>query len=128
MSTPSLSADQRDLIDRLFEAVPALDDLGGLFVAAGHELALVGGPVRDALLNRVGNDWDFATSANPDEVESLVSSWADALWDMGREFGTIGLRKGEAQFEITTYRSDTYDAESRKPDVEFGDSLVGDLS
>lgn len=128
MSTPSLSDDQRDLIDGLFEAVPALDDLGGLFVAAGHELALVGGPVRDALLNRVGNDWDFATSANPDEIESLVSSWADALWDMGREFGTIGLRKGDAQFEITTYRSDTYDAESRKPDVEFGDSLVGDLS
>ncbi len=128
MSTPSLSAEQRDLIDRLFTAVPALDDLGGLFEAAGHELALVGGPVRDALLSRVGNDWDFATSANPDQIESLVSSWADAMWDMGREFGTIGLHKGKAQFEITTYRSDTYDAESRKPDVEFGDSLEGDLS
>jgi len=112
----------------LFAEVPALDDLGGLFEAAGHELALVGGPVRDALLGRVGNDWDFTTSANPDQVESLVSSWADAMWDMGREFGTIGMRKGKAQFEITTYRSDSYDLESRKPDVLFGDSLVGDLS
>jgi len=128
VSTPSLSPAQRDLIDGLFKEVPALDDLGSLFEAAGHELALVGGPVRDALLSRVGNDWDFATSANPDQVESLVSSWADAMWDMGREFGTIGLRKGRAQFEITTFRTDTYDAESRKPDVEFGDSLEGDLS
>ena len=128
MSTPSLSADQKALIDGLFDEVPALDDLGGLFEAAGHELALVGGPVRDALLGRPGNDWDFATSATPEQVETLVSSWADALWDMGREFGTIGLHKGNAQFEITTYRSDTYDLESRKPDVKFGDSLEGDLS
>lgn len=128
MSKPSLSADQRRLIDELFAAVPALDELGGFFEKAGHELALVGGPVRDALLGRVGNDWDFTTSATPEEVESLVSSWADALWDMGREFGTIGIHKGKAQFEITTYRNDTYDPESRKPDVEFGDSLKGDLS
>jgi poly(A) polymerase len=128
VSTPSLSPDQAALIEGLFDKVSALDHLGGLFEAAGHELVLVGGPVRDALLGRVGNDWDFATSAHPDQVEALVSPWADALWDMGREFGTIGLRKGKAQFEITTYRSDTYDAESRKPDVKFGDSLVGDLS
>ena len=128
MSTPSLSADQKALIDGLFDEGPALDDLGRLFEAAGHELALVGGPVRDALLGRPGNDWDFATSATPEQVETLVSSWADALWDMGREFGTIGLHKGNAQFEITTYRSDTYDFGSRKPDVKFGDSLEGDLS
>lgn len=128
MSTPSLSADQKALIDGLFDDVPALDDLGRLFEVAGHELALVGGPVRDALLGRLGNDWDFATSATPEQVETLVSSWADALWEMGREFGTIGLRKGKAQFEITTYRSDTYDPESRKPEVKFGDSLEGDLS
>ncbi|MBC7596482.1 MAG: CCA tRNA nucleotidyltransferase [Kineosporiaceae bacterium] len=125
---PSLSADQKALIDGLFDKVPALDDLGMLFEAAGHELALVGGPVRDALLGRPGNDWDFATSATPEQVETLVSSWADALWDMGREFGTIGLHKDDAQFEITTYRSDTYDPESRKPEVKFGDSLEGDLS
>ena len=128
MSTPSLSADQKAMIDGLFDDVPALDDLGRLFEVAGHELALVGGPVRDALLGRAGNDWDFATSATPEQVETLVSSWADALWDMGREFGTIGLHKGKAQFEITTYRSDTYDPESRKPEVKFGDSLEGDLS
>lgn len=128
MSTPPLSPDQKDLIDRLFAAVPALDDLGRIFDDAGHELALVGGPVRDALLGRLGNDWDFTTSASPDEVEALVGPWADALWDMGRDFGTIGLRKGNAQFEITTYRSDEYDPESRKPAVQFGNSIEGDLS
>ncbi len=128
MSTPSLTAAQSALIDGLFDAVPELDQLGGLFAAAGHELALVGGPVRDALLGRVGNDWDFTTTATPEQIEALVGSWSDALWDMGREFGTIGMRKGNAQFEITTYRSDSYDTASRKPAVEFGDSLEGDLS
>ncbi|MEO6472399.1 MAG: CCA tRNA nucleotidyltransferase [Aeromicrobium sp.] len=115
-------------MDGLFDSVPALDELGALFDASGHELALVGGPVRDALLGRLGNDWDFTTSATPEEVESLVASWSDAMWDMGREFGTIGLRKGNAQFEITTYRSDSYDQNSRKPEVKFGDTLEGDLS
>lgn len=128
MSTPSLSAEQTALIDGLFDAVPALDELGRMFACAGHELALVGGPVRDALLGRLGNDWDFTTSATPEQVERVVGSWSDALWDMGREFGTIGMRKGDAQFEITTYRSDSYDTKSRKPAVEFGDSLEGDLS
>lgn len=128
MPTPFLSAAQRALIDALFDALPALDQLGALFAGAGHELALVGGPVRDALLGRTGNDWDFTTSATPEQVESLVGPWADAMWDMGRDFGTMGMRKGDAQFEITTYRSDTYDADSRKPAVEFGDSLQGDLS
>ena len=103
-------------------------DLGTLFADSGHELAIVGGPVRDALLGRPGSDWDFSTSATPDDIEQIVSSWADAVWDVGREFGTIGLRKGDHQLEITTYRSDAYKASSRKPDVAFGDTLDGDLS
>lgn len=105
-----------------------LIEVGERFAAAGHELALVGGPVRDALLGRTGNDWDFSTSADPDQIETIVEGWADARWDVGREFGTIALRRGTAQLEITTYRSEEYDPDSRKPRVAFGDTLGGDLS
>jgi poly(A) polymerase len=104
-----------------------IDELGARFADAGEELALVGGPVRDAMLGRLQADLDFATSARPDVTERLVSGWADAVWDMGRAFGTIGCRKGPWQVEITTYRSETYDPDSRKPDVDFGDTLEGDL-
>ncbi|QSR33340.1 CCA tRNA nucleotidyltransferase [Nocardioides sp. S5] len=104
-----------------------IDELGALFDGAGEELALVGGPVRDAMIGRLQNDLDFTTSARPEVTERLVAGWADAVWDMGREFGTIGCRKGEWQVEITTYRSETYDPASRNPDVSFGDSLAGDL-
>ncbi|MET0822246.1 MAG: CCA tRNA nucleotidyltransferase [Aeromicrobium sp.] len=128
MPTPSLTADRRARIDAELEAHPFLAELGVRFEAAGHELAIVGGPVRDAVLGRPGNDWDFATSARPDDIERIASGWADAIWDVGRDFGTIGLRKGDHQLEITTYRTDAYDEGSRKPDVQFGDSLDGDLS
>ncbi len=104
-----------------------IDSLGERFAAAGHELFLVGGPVRDAMLGRLQNDLDFTTSALPDETERLLKGWADAIWDMGRAFGTIGCRKGEWQVEITTFRADTYDPDSRKPEVDFGDNLAGDL-
>ena len=104
-----------------------IDELGALFDGAGEELALVGGPVRDAMIGRLQNDLDFTTSARPEVTERLVAGWADAVWDMGRDFGTIGCRKGEWQVEITTYRSETYDPSSRNPDVSFGDSLAGDL-
>ena len=104
-----------------------IDELGALFDAAGEELALVGGPVRDAMIGRLQNDLDFTTSARPEVTERLVAGWADAVWDMGRDFGTIGCRKGEWQVEITTYRSETYDPSSRNPDVSFGDTLAGDL-
>jgi len=124
----SLTPDRRARIDAELEANSFLAELGDLFESAGHELAIVGGPVRDAVLGRPGNDWDFATSARPDDIERIAASWADAIWDVGREFGTIGLRKGDHQLEITTYRTDAYDAGSRKPDVQFGDSLDGDLS
>lgn len=104
-----------------------IDELGARFADAGEELALVGGPVRDAMIGRLQNDLDFTTSARPETTEKLVSGWADAVWDMGRDFGTIGCRKGPWQVEITTYRSESYDPSSRKPDVDFGDSLEGDL-
>jgi poly(A) polymerase len=126
--TPSLTPDRRARIDAELDAHPFLAEVGALFEAAGHELAIVGGPVRDAVLGRPGNDWDFATSARPDDIERIASTWADAMWDVGREFGTIGLRKGDHQLEITTYRTDAYDEGSRKPDVQFGDTLDGDLS
>ena len=106
---------------------PVIDELGARFAGAGEELALVGGPVRDAMLGRLQNDLDFTTSAHPDVTERLLKGWADAIWDMGRAFGTIGCRKGPWQVEITTYRAETYDPASRKPDVEYGDSLAGDL-
>ncbi len=106
---------------------PVLEPLGALFAQAGHELALVGGPVRDAMLGRPHNDLDFATSARPEETERLLGAWGDAMWDMGRDFGTIGSRKGPWHVEVTTYRSESYDPTSRKPAVDFGDSLEGDL-
>ncbi|MFC4785902.1 CCA tRNA nucleotidyltransferase [Nocardioides sp. MAHUQ-72] len=118
---------QRSVAAELDRIAPVIDDLGRRFRDAGHELFLVGGPVRDAMLGRHHNDLDFTTSARPEQTERLLKGWADAIWDMGRAFGTIGCRKGEWQVEITTYRSETYDPTSRKPDVDFGDTLAGDL-
>jgi poly(A) polymerase len=118
---------QRSVTTELDRIAPVIDDLGRRFTEAGHELALVGGPVRDAMLGRRHNDLDFTTSARPEQTERLLKGWADAIWDMGRAFGTIGCRRGDWQVEITTYRSEAYDPSSRKPDVDFGDSLGGDL-
>jgi len=106
---------------------PVIDDLGRLFADAGHELALVGGPVRDAMLGRRSNDLDFTTSARPDVTDKILRRWGDAWWDMGRDFGTIGCRKGDWVVEVTTYRSEAYDVDSRKPEVQYGDTLAGDL-
>ncbi|HLS50307.1 MAG TPA: CCA tRNA nucleotidyltransferase [Actinomycetaceae bacterium] len=103
-------------------------ELGQVFADAGFELALVGGPVRDALLGHDTHDLDFATSARPDDTLALLAAWGDAHWDIGRDFGTIGARKGETIVEVTTYRSESYDLDSRKPQVAYGDSLDGDLS
>jgi poly(A) polymerase len=104
-----------------------IDPLGVRFAEAGEELALVGGPVRDAMLGRPHTDLDFATSARPDDTERLLKAWGDATWDMGRDFGTIGCQKGPWTVEVTTYRSEAYDPASRKPAVDFGDTLEGDL-
>jgi poly(A) polymerase len=101
--------------------------LARAFSAAGYELALVGGPVRDAFLGREVNDFDFTTNATPDQILAIVAPIADAHWDIGRAFGTIGARFAGDTIEITTYRADSYDGETRKPVVAFGDSLEGDL-
>ena len=106
---------------------PLFTKLGSLFAEAGHELALVGGPVRDAFLGRKAPDLDFTTTATPDETLSIIKSVVDAHWDIGREFGTIGARIGNDQIEITTYRADKYDSDSRKPEVAFGKDLTEDL-
>jgi poly(A) polymerase len=115
-------------VSELLRVASVVSPLAERFLAEGESLALVGGTVRDALLGRLGTDWDFTTSARPDTIEKILSGWADATWDVGRAFGTIGARKGDAQIEITTFRSDRYEPDSRRPDVAFGDTLSGDLS
>ena len=104
-----------------------LRGLGGRFDAAGRELYLVGGSVRDAVLGRLSPDLDFTTDARPDEVQDIVRPWADALWDTGIEFGTVGAARGGHRVEITTFRADSYDQVSRNPQVRFGDRLEDDL-
>ncbi len=125
----ALSAEQQAAISELLSReAPVADELGRRFAAAGHELALVGGPVRDALLRRPGHDLDFTTDAHPQRILEIIEGWADAVWTIGIDFGTVGMRKGSYQLEITTYRSETYDPKSRKPDVSYGTSLRDDLA
>src|SRR5699024_4778651 len=97
------------------------------FVRAGHELSLVGGPVRDLYLGRGSPDLDFTTSARPEDTLKIISGCADNTWDVGRQFGTIAFKKGTYTLEVTTYRADAYDKDSRKPVVAFGDNLHDDL-
>ena len=116
-----------------FQVWPEAIELGRLFAEQGYELALVGGPVRDLLLHRPSHDLDFCTSARPEQFEPILRHWGSGFWDMGRKFGTLGaLRRRpdgtEVKVEVTTYRRDTYDPNSRKPEVDYGDSLEGDLS
>ena len=124
---PRLREVQSRAVRELLRISPVVDELGARFAAAGEQIALVGGPVRDAMLGRLHHDLDLTTSARPEKTEKLLAGWADAVWDMGRSFGTIGSRKGDWTVEITTYRSDAYGATSRKPQVEYGDTLEGDL-
>ncbi len=107
---------------------PFVAELGALFAAAGYELALVGGPVRDVFLGRQSQDLDLTTDARPERILEITSDWADQTWKIGIDFGTVGLRKGSRTFEITTYRADSYDRTTRKPDVTYGESLEGDLA
>ncbi|MGI8435120.1 MAG: CCA tRNA nucleotidyltransferase [Nocardioidaceae bacterium] len=128
VSNPSALSDvQRTAVAELVRAAPVIERVAAQFTSAGHEIALVGGSVRDALRGRLGKDLDFATSARPDDIERALTGWVDTRWDVGREFGTIGARVDDWRIEITTYRSESYDPSSRKPEVAFGDSLVGDL-
>ena len=126
MST-SVNAATQLAISTLVERAPESTKLASAFNAAGFKLALVGGPVRDAILGRLGNDLDFTTDAKPAQTKKILESWADSVWEIGAEFGTIAARKGEIEVEITTYRSESYDPDSRKPDVQFGESIEADL-
>ncbi|GAA3919557.1 CCA tRNA nucleotidyltransferase [Microbacterium invictum] len=108
-------------------ASPVTARLGAAFADAGFELAIVGGPVRDALLGRVTHDLDYTTNARPDDILKIVKPMATATWDIGRAFGTIGAKVDGEQVEITTYRADSYDGATRKPTVAFGDDLESDL-
>lgn len=111
----------------LHQYAPQLRELGAAFATAGHELYLVGGSVRDAVLGRLSPDLDFTTNARPEQIQQIVRPFADALWDTGIEFGTVGVGKDGHRLEITTFRADTYDQVTRHPEVRFGDRLEDDL-
>lgn len=125
---PPLDEQQHKAVRALLAMAPVADELGTRFAAAGFALHLVGGPVRDALLGRAGDDLDFATDARPEQVLEIIKGWADTTWTMGIAFGTVGLAKADHRLEVTTYRSESYDAASRKPEVVYGDTLAGDLA
>jgi poly(A) polymerase len=122
-----LTAAQRRAVTELVRIWPVADELAHRFVAAGHELHLVGGPVRDALLGRLGNDLDFCTDAHPDQTLKILQGWAEATWETGREFGTIGAARRGLRLEITTFRAEVYDGVSRNPAVRYGTDLREDL-
>lgn len=127
MAVPMSNEQRKAVAALLRERVPAVAEIGRLFARHGHELALVGGPVRDVLLGQEPGDLDLTTDATPDQVLKITSGWADRTWEVGIAFGTVGLRKANALFEITTYRSEQYGRTSRKPDVQYGTSLEEDL-
>jgi poly(A) polymerase len=79
-------------------------------------------------LGRLGNDLDFTTDAHPKDCEKILNKWADSVWDIGAAFGTVAGKKGDITVEITTYRSESYNLDSRKPNVEFGKTIEADLS
>ena len=115
-------------IRSLVTKAPLASSLAEAFKSKGFQLALVGGPVRDALLGRLGNDLDFTTDAHPHETKKILKAWADNVWDTGIVFGTVAAKRGETTVEVTTYRTEKYEEDSRKPDVEFGLTIEGDLS
>ena len=127
MKTPTNAAAQL-AISTLIKQAPEATNLAIAFKAAGFKLALVGGPVRDAILGRLGNDLDFTTDAHPKDCEKILNKWADSVWDIGAAFGTVAGKKGDITVEITTYRSESYELDSRKPDVEFGKTIEADLA
>lgn len=122
---PSL-AESMDAL-RAIAASSPVSELASAFDAAGHEFALVGGPVRDALLGRPVTDLDFTTSARPEETQAILEGLSAKVWDVGRDFGTIAARISGETVEITTYRAELYRDDSRKPEVKYGDTIEGDL-
>jgi poly(A) polymerase len=123
-----VSLAQQNAVVELLRISPVADELATRFTAAGHALYLVGGSVRDALLGRLGSDLDFTTDARPEAITEILRGWAEAVWETGVAFGTIGATRAGIQFEITTYRADRYDRVSRNPEVIFGDTVQSDLA
>ena len=121
------TAVDRKAVAELLRVSPVADDLGRRFAKAGFELHLVGGSVRDALLGRLGEDLDFATDAHPDDTLRMLNGWAEATWETGREFGTIGAQRDGLRLEITTFRAEAYDRVTRNPMVRYGTNLLDDL-
>jgi len=113
---------------RFFEPGSPTQQLAARLADGGHRAYLVGGSVRDALLDRDTEDVDIATDARPDAIEQTVRGWADSVWLQGQRFGTVGCAKDDQKFEITTFRADVYRPESRKPEVTFSDEIEIDLS
>ena len=111
----------------LFEHIPLVAELGEAFAQTGHDLYLVGGSVRDALMGRLGHDLDFTTDARPDDTEAILRQRTHATWDIGRAFGTIGAQINDWVVEVTTYRADAYHPDSRKPEIVYGETLEDDL-
>lgn len=119
----SVSPEVRNTLDEL------VGPLAQRFLGAGHGFYLVGGLVRDLVLGRgLTSDIDVTTDATPDQVRPLLEGWAEALWEQGARFGTIGAKRGPAMVEITTHRAERYRPESRKPDVDFSTEVRDDLS
>jgi poly(A) polymerase len=125
---PALTELQQNAVGELLRVAPVAVELGERFAAAGHVLHLVGGSVRDALLGRLGDDLDFTTDAHPAQVQALLDGWAEATWDTGIAFGTVGAQRRGFRIEITTYRAEAYDRTSRNPVVSYGTSLSDDLA
>lgn len=117
----------QDLVAAQLRTLPDVLELADSFQQAGFELAIVGGPVRDYILGRQVTDLDFTTNATPEQIIQVTKKWADNVWDVGIEFGTVGVRRGDTTCEITTYRAEKYVVESRKPEVRFGTSILDDL-
>jgi poly(A) polymerase len=115
-------------LQRFFEPDSPTQQLAARLAKGGHRAYLVGGSVRDALLDREIGDVDITTDARPDAIEAVVREWADSVWLQGQRFGTIGCEKDGERFEITTFRADVYRPESRKPEVTFSNEIDADLS
>jgi poly(A) polymerase len=118
---------KQNAVTELMRISPLADELAQRFAQAGHRLYLVGGSVRDALLGRSSSDLDFTTDARPDKVLEIIRPWAEAVWEVGIAFGTVGVTKKGLKLEITTFRADSYDRVGRNPEVTFGDSIEADL-
>lgn len=94
----------------------------------GFAAYVVGGSVRDALLDRPSDDVDLTTNARPDDIKAAIGDWADAMWLQGEQFGTVGCEKDGVKMEVTTFRAEVYRSDSRKPSVEYSDDITIDLS